>query len=74
MSKDYFQCRLRNGVSETTGWIESRAAKTGAQVEMLPSGVFWTVAEVYGRSLPESVLKEQQKLNRKSLPSVEAMG
>jgi hypothetical protein len=33
----------------------------------------WEVAEVNKHGLPEDVLKETQKLNRKSLPSVQAM-
>jgi hypothetical protein len=71
--KQYFQCRLQRGASETVGWIEARGAKLGAAVELLPSGEMWEVAEVFEHGLPEDVLKETQKLNRKSLPSVQAM-
>ena len=71
--KQYLQCRLQRGASETTGWIEARGAKVGATVELLPSGEMWEVAEVFKHGLPEDVLKETQKLNRKSLPSVQAM-
>lgn len=69
--KQYFQCRLQRGTSETTGWIEARGAKTGATVELLPSGEMWEVVEVYKHGLPEDILKEKQRLNRRSLPSVE---
>jgi hypothetical protein len=69
----YFQCRLRRGDAETTGWIEARGAKKGATVELLPSREVWEVAEVYSHGLPENVLKETQRLNRGSLPSVERM-
>lgn len=68
----YFQCKLRRGDAETTGWIEARAAKDGVTVELLPAGELWTVVEVYS-SLPADVLKETQRLNRKSLPSIEPM-
>lgn len=71
--KQYFQCRLRRGDSETTGWIEARGAKAGATVELLPSRELWEVAEVFKHGLPEDVLKENQRLNRGSLPSVERM-
>lgn len=71
--KQYFQCRLRRGDSETTCWIEGRGAKVGATVELLPSREKWQVAEVFTHGLPEDMLKEQQKLNRHSLPSVEAI-
>jgi hypothetical protein len=71
--KQYFQCLLRQGNSETTGWIEARGAKVGATVELLPSHEMWEVAEVFKHGLPEDILKEQQKLNRNSLPSVKGM-
>jgi hypothetical protein len=72
--KQFFQCRLRRGDQVTTGWIEARGAKPGATVELLPSRELWEVAEVFDHGLPEDVLKDQQKLNRKSLPSIEGMG
>lgn len=71
MTKQYFQCRLQRGESVTTGWIEARGAKVGATVELLPSRELWEVAEVFTHGLPEDVLRENQKLNRRSLPSVE---
>jgi hypothetical protein len=71
--KQYFQCKLQRENSQTTGWIEARGAKIGATVELLPSGEKWTVREVYKHGLPEDVLKENQRLNRRSLPSVESM-
>lgn len=74
MSTQYFQCRLTFGTLETTGWIEARGAKVGAVVELLPSREFWVVTEVYDHGMPEDMLKTQQRMNRKSLPSIEAMG
>jgi hypothetical protein len=71
--KQYFQCRLHRGNSVTTGWIEARGAKVGATVELLPSHEKWEVTEVFKHGLPEDVLKEQQKLNRNSLPSIEGI-
>ncbi|MEH3142496.1 MAG: hypothetical protein PGN37_20455 [Mycobacterium kyogaense] len=69
----YFQCRLRRGTTETVGWIEARGAKVGAQIELLPARELWDVVEVFAHALPGTDLKEQQRLNRNSLPSVEAM-
>jgi hypothetical protein len=60
--------------SEKTGWIESRGARVGNEVELLPEREHWTVAEVYDLTLPEDALKEHRQLNRNSLPSVEGMG
>lgn len=73
LMKQYFQCRLQQGDSETVGWIEARGARAGMYVELLPSHEFWYVAEVFTHGLPEDFLKELQRLNRNSLPSVERM-
>lgn len=73
--KLYQQCRLTRGTLETTGWIEMRGAVTGCLVEMLPDRRMWRVAQVFGEvTLTEFQLREMRHLNRKSLPSVEAMG
>lgn len=71
--KQYLQCRMTRDTFETTGWIEARGARVGAIVELLPSRNRWTVAEVFDHELPEDVLRSTQRLNRRSLPSVEAM-
>lgn len=72
--KQYQQCQLKRGRSLTTRWIESRGAKVGATVEVLPSRELWEVVQVFAHTLPEDLLKEHQRLNRGSLPSVERMG
>ena len=72
--KTYRQCRLRNGDECTTGWIETRGARVGATVEMKPDGTLWEVLAVADvPTLREDQLKEHQMLNRRSLPSIEAM-
>lgn len=71
--KKHYQCRMRRGNTETIRWIEARAAKVGAQVEVLPSREMWDVVEVYRLGLPEDILKKQQQLSRNSLPSVEGI-
>lgn len=71
--KQFFQCRLQRGESETTAWIEARGAKVGVTVQLLPVDELWQVVEVYKHALPEDALKEKQRLNRRSLPSIEAM-
>lgn len=71
-SKYYLQCHLTRGDSHTTRWIESRGAIVGASVEVLPERELWEVTEVFkGIALREDILKEHQRLNRHSLPSVE---
>ena len=72
-ANQYFQCRLRRGDSETVGWIEARGAKVGASVELLPAREMWEVVEVFDHGIPREMLKEQQRLHRNSLPSVEGM-
>lgn len=69
-----YQCRIRRGDSEQTAWLPERGATIGAKVELLPSGERWSVVEVYEHGLDEGTLKATQRLNRKSLPSVAAMG
>jgi hypothetical protein len=73
-TKQYYQCLMRMGTLETTGWIEARGARKGAQVELLPSRELWEVVKVFKENvLPEESLRETQRLNRRSLPSVEPM-
>lgn len=71
--KQYQQCVLRRGTSETTAWIEKRGAKAGVQVQLLPADEIWTVIEAYGHTLPENLVKLYQQLHRNSLPSVKGM-
>lgn len=72
--KLYQQCRLNRGAFETFGWIETRGARVGCSVEMLPGRQTWKVVEVFAAPiLREDQLREMQGLNRKSLPSIEAM-
>lgn len=72
MSADrYFQCLIRRGTAHQTAWIPERGAKIGYQIELLPSHEMWSVVEVYDFGLPEPLLREQQRLNRHSLPSVD---
>lgn len=73
----YYQCRLEQtrgcATTVTTGWVEERGAKKDATIELLPKRDLWEVAEVYGHAIPENLLKEHQRLNRGSLPSIERM-
>lgn len=73
--KNYMQCNLKAGTEHTTGWIETRGAKAGLQVELVKgSGKFWEVTSVNENVvLTESQLREHQQLHRNSLPSVESM-
>lgn len=71
--KLYSQCTLRRGTQETTAWIETRGAKKGATVELLPDKELWEVVQPYGYVMPEHLLKEHQRMHRGSLPSVKRM-
>lgn len=79
--KTYFQCKLRQGDNETTGWIEQRGAKVGARIELkgahfdnvesiADDADFWDVIEVYPNGLSENVLRQKQANDRNALPSI----
>jgi hypothetical protein len=75
--KQMVQCRLERPHPEAgmrvmrvmTCWIEERGAQVGKQVELLPSGEFWTVKAVYNRMQADK-LKEAQQQNRTPPPSI----
>lgn len=71
--KMYYQCRLHKDQQTTTGWIEQRGAKVGVTVELLPGKELWKVGQVFLPAIREDLLKEHQRLNRGSLPSIERM-
>jgi hypothetical protein len=64
----FTQCRLINGASAQIAWIPAWAAKRGNRVELLPSGEFWLVCEVYG-SIDADHLEHQRK-GRRGLESI----
>ena len=68
----YYQCRFRRGSERTVAWIEARAAKVGAWVELetLDDEGPWRVEAVFETPLEDRSLKDLQRLNRKSLSSL----
>ncbi|MEZ5956764.1 MAG: hypothetical protein R3C27_06065 [Hyphomonadaceae bacterium] len=68
----YHQCRFRRGAERTVAWIEARGAKIGARVELtsLDNEGPWVVESVGQPGLEDAALKDLQRLNRKSLPSI----
>jgi hypothetical protein len=67
----FIQCKLKQGTANQQAWIEERGAKQGASVEVPELGGFWEVIHVFGEVvLTKDKLREQQKLNRNSLPSI----
>jgi hypothetical protein len=68
----YYQCSFRRGTERTVAWIEARGAKVGAHVELitLDDGAPWEVQSVGAVPLALDELKQMQRLNRKSLPSI----
>jgi hypothetical protein len=72
--KLYRQCRLQRGSTQAFGWVETRGARIHASVELMPDREMWEVVEVFNDvTLREDQLREHQRLNRRSLPSIEAM-
>lgn len=69
MTQAYFQCTMRQGSSQTTGWIEARAAKVGLEVELPEFGGFWRVVAVHGK-LDVDDLRSRQRANRNATPSI----
>ena len=62
MEEQYFQCTLTKGEETTIGWIEERGAFVGAIVELLDlDGEFWTVTIVGDKSLPKSLIRENER-------------
>ena len=74
MTNLWYQCRLRQGASETIGWIEARGAKPGVRVELetdqFDTGT-WLVAEVFPPGMDGAALREKQNIDRKGMPSLE---
>lgn len=74
MTNLWHQCRLRQGTTETIGWIEARGARKGASVELktdqFDDGV-WLVVDVFPPGLDGETLREKQSFDRKGLPSLE---
>jgi hypothetical protein len=73
MSNLWYQCRLRQGATETVGWIEKRGARKGVSVELLTekfdSGT-WLVVDVYPPGLDGDTLREKQAIDRKGMPDM----
>lgn len=74
MTEIMYQCRLRQGETETTAWIEERGAKQGAHVTITDKGMdgLWRVADVYHPPLPIDALRAKQKNDRGCFPSLMA--
>ena len=71
----YYQCKLTRPLpgsshvtSEMVAWI-ARGTKVGNRVQLMPSGEFWTVAEVYEHGLPSDVIKDMEANYRAGMPS-----
>lgn len=72
--KKYKQCSIRREHWVQTAWIETRGARVGFVVELLPSRDKWEVIEVFNSVVLDEVqLREIRTLNRASLPSVDPM-
>lgn len=68
-AEQYYQCKLVHGTREMIAWIESRGARVGLSVELLPAKETWHVAEVYEHGLPADVIKDMEHNYRVGMPS-----
>ncbi len=61
ISESFTQCVMRNGTSETTGYIPSRAARVGNKIE-LPDfdGGFWEVISL-GHKMHKAAVQSQSR-------------
>lgn len=74
MTTLWYQCRLRQGATETIGWIEARGARKGARVELKTDQFddgLWLVVDVFPPGMDAEDLREKQAADRKGLPSLE---
>lgn len=71
-SEKFFQCDLSQGTGRQTAYIEERAAKLGASVEVGGNGTrdFWTVDSVSDKFLLKHQLKEIQDNYREGFNSI----
>ncbi len=68
----YYQCDLSQGTTRTHGYLEERAAKVGARVEIKDPGFggFWTVDAVSSTGISEEKLRADQRMNRNAFASI----
>lgn len=71
----YYQCILYRELEDESrefmiGWIEAHGARAGYQVEILEDGQLWTVEKAYGPARTIAEIREKQKKDRGSLPSI----
>lgn len=66
---NYYQCLLRQGEMRTVGWIEARGAQQGYRVEIKGEG-FWIVEDVYYPGQSIEWIREKQRKDRNSCPSI----
>lgn len=65
------QVTMQNGLERLRGWVEDRAAKLGAMVEVKGRG-FFKVIEVFSFRLDETELKSKQDAARKSFTALKS--
>ena len=73
MTNLWYQCRLRQGATETIAWIETRGAREGARVEITTEAFgagLWDVIDVFQPGLEEKTLRQKQAMDRKGMPDI----
>lgn len=68
----YHQCDMSQGTTRTRAYIEERGAVVGRLVEITEDGYsgLWRVDSVGQPGIEREELRERQRLNRNSLPSI----
>jgi len=61
------QCELVSGTTTTIGWIDEKAAKSGARLQIkddpgIDEKTLWTVKSVGSARLPEAEAKDKERL------------
>ncbi len=74
MTDQYYQVRLERetpgSVQVMMGWVEARAAKVGAEVELMPSRQLWKVGYVHNDVVVDKDhVKEMEANYRAGMPS-----
>ena len=62
MSEQYYWVEMQKGDTFTKGYVEERAAKLGAQVELVADdNELWTVTRVSERPTPKELVRQHER-------------
>ena len=67
---NFKQCKLSLGNSHVVAWIPEKGAVKGYIVEIPELDGYYTVDEVFNFTMSREEIREKQRMNRNSLPSI----